>query len=149
MTFFKKGDELLQDIGLDEITYSILSQYLTNIGAFVDELIDANPIRFTRHDFEIQSRIMGFPSVVIFRTKMITASMKQLVVYEGYNVGKALEDCKYAGKGLSRKNITDDILETKHKDVKQGNFLFSGGKAGAIGKLDTRKMFYNNSLMSG
>ena len=48
MTFFKKGDELLQDIGLDKITYSILSQYLTNIGVFVDELIDADPIRFTR-----------------------------------------------------------------------------------------------------
>ena len=119
MTFFKKGDELLQDIGLDEITYYILSQYLTNIGAFVDELIDADPIRFTRDYFEIQSRIMvGFPSVLIFGTKMITASMKQQVVYEGYYVGKALEDCKYAGKGLSRKNITDDILETKHKDAK-------------------------------
>ena len=140
MTFFKKGDELLQDIGLDEIAYSILSQYLTNIGAFVDELIDAEPIRFTRDYFEIQSRIMVcFPSVLIFGTKMITASMKQLVVYEGYYVGKALEDCKYAGKGLSRKNITDDILETKHKDAKQGNFLFSGGKAGAIGKLEYQK----------
>ena len=85
---------------------------------FVDELIDADPIRFTREYFEIQSRIMvGFPSVLIFGTKMITASMKQLVVYEDYYIGKALEDCKYAGKGLSKKNITDDILETKHKDA--------------------------------
>ena len=110
-----------------------MSQYLTNIGAFVDELIDADPIRFTRDYFEIQSSIMvGFPSVLIFGTKMITVSMKQLVVYEGYYVGKALEDCKYARKGLSRKNITDNILETKHEDAKPGNFLFSGGKAGAI-----------------
>ena len=43
-------------------------------------------------------------------------------------------------KRLSRKNITDDIiLETKHKDTKQGNFLFSGGKAGAIFKLEYQK----------
>ena len=70
---------------------------------------------------------------------MITASMKQLVVCKGYYIGKALKDCKYAGKGLSRKNTTNDILETKHKDAKQGNFLFSGGKAGAIGKLEYQK----------
>ena len=70
MTFFKRGDELLQDIGLDEILYSILRQYLTNIGVFVDELIDADPIRFTRDYFEIQFSIMvGFPSVLIFGTK--------------------------------------------------------------------------------
>ena len=65
-SFFKKGNEL-QDIGLDEITHFILSQYLTDIGVFVDELIDADPIRFTRDYFEIRSRIMlGFPSVLIF-----------------------------------------------------------------------------------
>ena len=62
--------------------------------------------------------------------------MKQLVAYVGYYIGKASEDCKYAGKGLSRENITDDILETTHKDAKQGSFLFSGGKAGAIGKQE-------------
>ena len=118
MTFFKKGDELLQDIGLDEITYCPLSQYLTDTGVFVDELIDADPIRFTRDYFEIQFRIM---------------------VYEGYYFGKALENCKYAEKGLSNRNITDGILETKHKDAKQGNFLFSGGKASAIGKLECQK----------
>ena len=138
MTFFKKGNELLQDIGLNEITNSILSQYLTNIGVFVDELIDADLIRFTRGYFEIQSRIMlGFPS--IFGTKMETTSMKQLVIYEAYSVGKALEDCKNGGKGLSRKNMTSDILERKHKDAKQGNFLFSGGEGGAIGKLEYQK----------
>ena len=77
--------------------------------------------------------------------------MKLLFVYEGYYIGKALEDCKYAGKGLSRKNITDDILETKHKDAKQGNVLFSGQKADAIGKLEYQKNVlhqqFNNEWM--
>ena len=95
--------------------------------------------------------MLGFPSVLIFGTKMITASMNQLVVYKGYYIGKALKDCKYAGKGLSRKNITDDILETKHKDAKQGKFLFIGGKAGAIGKLEYQKNVlqqqFNNEWM--
>ena len=64
---------------------------------------------------------------------------------------KSFGDCKYAGKGLSRKNITDDILETKHKDAKQGNFLFIGGKAGAIEKLEYQKnglqQQFNNEWM--
>ena len=80
--------------------------------------------------------MFGFPFVLIFGTKLVTASVKQLVIYEGYYIDKALDDCKLAGKGLSRRNITDDILETKHKDAKQGNFRFSGGKAGPIGKIE-------------
>ena len=50
-----------------------------------------------------------------------------------------MEDCKYAGKGLSKKNITGDILEAKHKDAKQGSFLLSDGKAGAVDKLEYQK----------
>ena len=76
--------------------------------------------------------MFGFSFVLIFGTKLVTALFKQLIVYEGYYIVKALDDCRLAGKGLSCRQITDEILETKHKDAKQGNFLFSGGKAGPI-----------------
>ena len=137
LNFFKKGHELLLGIGLDDITYRILSEFLTNASIFICELTDSNPDHFTRHYFEICSRIMfGFPFILIFRTKLVTASVNQLVVYEGYYIDKALDGCKLVGKGLSRRHITDDTLETEHEDAKQGNFLFSGGKAGPIRKIE-------------
>ena len=151
MTIFKKGNELLQYIGLDKIPYSILSQYLTNIGVFLDELTDADPIRFTRDYFEIQSRIMmGFPSVLIFSTRMITASMKQLVVYDGCYTGKALGDCKYAGKGLYEK--TDQMAYWKQNTRMPNRVTFYSvvGTLVQLANWNTRKMFHNNSLsMSG
>ena len=55
--------------------------------------------------------MFGFPFALIFGTKLVTTSVKQLVVYEGYHIDKALDDYKLAGKGLSRRHITDDILE--------------------------------------
>ena len=147
MTFFKKGNELLRDIGLDKMPYSILSHYLTNIGVFVDELPDADPIRFTRDYFEIQSRIMmGFPSFLIFGTRMITAFMKQLVLCDGFYIGKALGACKYVGKGLSGR--TDQMAYWKQNTRMPNRVTFYSvvGKLVQLANWNTRQKFLTTTV---
>ena len=40
---------------------------------------------------------------------------------------------------LTLRNFNDSIMETKHKEAKQGNFIYSGGRAGETGKIDYQK----------
>ena len=51
------------------------------------------------------------------------------------------------GKPLTLRNFTDSIMETKHR-VKKGNFLFSGGKSGPIGKVEYQKQVLQQQFLS-
>ena len=51
-------------------------------------------------------------------------------------------------KLLTLRNFTDSIMETKHKESKKGNFLFSGGKSGPIGKVEYQKQVLQQQFLS-
>ena len=65
--------------------------------------------------------------------------MKELVAYTGFYVEKALTDDALSGLPLTLRNSKDSIIETKHKGAKQGNSIYSGGRAGKTGKIDCQK----------
>ena len=84
----------------------------------------------------------------MFGPSKITATQKQLIVYHGYYVSKAKSDGALTGQELTLRNFTDSIFETKHKESKKGKFLFSGGKAGPIGKEEYQKQVIQQQFMS-
>jgi len=65
--------------------------------------------------------------------------VKELVAYIGFYVEKALKDAALSGLLLTLCNLNDSIMETKHKEAKQGNYIYSGGRAGETGKIDYQK----------
>ena len=88
-----------------------------------------------------------FQLVIVFGTSQITAVQKQLTAYQGYYFEKAKSDGEMIGKPLTLRNFTDSIMETKHR-VKKGNFLFSGGKSGPIGKAECWKQVLQQQFLS-
>ena len=65
--------------------------------------------------------------------------MKELVAYTGLYVEKALKDAALSGLPLTLCNFNDSIMETKHKEAKQGNYIYSSGRVGETGKIDYQK----------
>ena len=65
--------------------------------------------------------------------------MKELVAYTGFYVEKALKDAALSGLPLTLHNFNDSVMETKHKEAKQGNYIYSGGRVGETGKIEYQK----------
>ena len=61
------------------------------------------------------------------------------LLYTGFYVEKALEDAALSGLPLTLHNFNDSIMETKHKEAKQGNYIYSSGQVGETGKIDDQK----------
>lgn len=47
---------------------------------------------------------------------------------------------------LSLHNFTDSVMETKHKEAKQGNFIYSSGRTGETGRSDYQKRVVNQQF---
>lgn len=64
---------------------------------------------------------------------------------------KVLKDVALSGLPLSLHNTNVSIMETRNKDAKQSNYIYSGGKTGETGKIDYQKNEYspNNSVTRG
>lgn len=62
--------------------------------------------------------------------------MKELVAHTGFYGEKALEDAALSELPLTLRKFNDSIMETKHKEGKQVNYIYSGGQAGETGKID-------------
>ena len=76
--------------------------------------------------------------------------MKELVPYTGFYVERALKDAALSGLPLTLRNFNDSIMETKHKEAKQGNHIYSSGRVGETGKIDYQNEHSpNNSVTSG
>ena len=57
----------------------------------------------------------------------------------GFYVEKALKDAALSGLPLTLRNFNDSNMETKHKEAKQGNYIYSSGRVGDTGKIDYQK----------
>ena len=98
------------------------------------------PKELTRQKYECEVRVLlGFQFVLIFGSGTVTATVKELVAYTGFYVEKALKDATLSGLALSMHNFNDSIMETRHKDAKQGNYVYSGGRTSETGKTDYQK----------
>ena len=76
-------------------------------------------------EYEVQARIyLGFQAVQIFGTANLTASLKQIVIYVGYYVDKALSDAQIIGLPITLGNFKDGIMETEHKQNKKKFIVF-------------------------
>ena len=62
-----------------------------------------------------------------------------MVVYIPYYIDKAREDGKEIGLPLTLEHISDATMETAHKQPKQGNILFSGGRDGPADVIEYQK----------
>ena len=93
-----------------------------------------------RQEYEYQARVLlGFQFILIFGSQTVTATVKELVAYTGFYVEKALKDAALSGLPLTLRNFNDSIMETKHKEAKQGNYIYSGGRVGETGKIEYQK----------
>ena len=86
----------------------------------------------------------------IFGTRTDTPSIEQLTVYIGFYTDKAKSDGKLAGQKIIYKHFNDGIMECKHKESKQGNFVFNERRKGPMGKHEYQQklcinMAYLNS----
>ena len=85
---------------------------------------------------ECQVRVLlGFQFILIFGSETVTAT----VAYTGFYIEKALKDATLSGLPLSLHNFNDSCMETRHKDAKQGNYIYSGGRTGETGKIDYQR----------
>jgi len=98
------------------------------------------PKELTRQEYEFQARVLlGFQFILIFGSQTVTATVKELVAYTGFYVEKARKDAALSGLPLTLRNFNNSIMETKQKEAKQGNYIYSGGRAGETGKIDYQK----------
>ena len=146
--FCLQGTDLMKRLNFNEKLTESLSLLLTSVGEYLQTLLHP-PQNMTRNEFEVLSRVkFGFQLVIVFGTSQITAVQKQLTAYQGYYFEKAKSDGEMIGKPLTLRNFIDSIMETKHKESKQGNFLFSGGKSGPIGKVEYQKQVLQQQFLS-
>ena len=66
--------------------------------------------------------------VIIFGTRTVTPSIKQLTVYTEFYIDKARSDGEPVGQKITYKHFSNGMVEFKHKESKQGNFVLSGGR---------------------
>lgn len=134
--FCEISHELLQNAGFTGVTGEILGTFCHGLKEVFPLLMDT-PEGLTGQQFECKARIrLGFQFPIIFGFRSVTATIKQVVVYSGYYIDKAIQDAQLVGLPITLKHITDSIMETKHKECKSGNFIYSGGKSGETGKVE-------------
>ena len=134
--FFEKHSELLRSSGFCGLPLQILSTFLEELKSFLPELINLKS-SWTRPKYEIVSRGTLGCVVFIFGSKLVTATMKQLMAYTGFYVDKAKQDGELVGiKDCSLGMCSDRVMESLHKSWRQGKLLYSGGRSGPTGKRD-------------
>lgn len=139
LAFYKQAPELLANAGFKGITLDVLSDFCSNLHQLFYTVLYTSPVD-TPSAYEVNARVLlGFNFVLIFGTKSVTATIKHLVSYMGFYIKKALKDAELVGVPLSLNNFNDGIMETKHKEGKQGNYIYSGGKTGETGKVEYQK----------
>jgi hypothetical protein len=139
LSFGERMPEILKQGGFEGTVLNILQTFCIGLGTVYKNLLQT-PSDLTGDSYETLARVnLGFQMVQIFATLSVTASIKQLVAYVPYYVDKALNDARTVGLPLTLSNFSDATMETAHKTGKQGNFLFSGGRDGAISKYQYQK----------
>jgi len=139
LAFYEKAEELLNNSGFSPSVSEILVCFCTGLKKIFQWILNT-PKELTRQEYECQARVLlGFQFILIFGSETVTATVKELVAYTGFYVEKALKDAALSGLPLTLHNFNDSIMETKHKEAKQGNYIYSGGRAGETGKIDYQK----------
>ena len=102
-----------------------------------------------RDTFEKLSRSnLGFQFVILFGSSKVTPAVKQLTVYFGCYIQKALDDAKEIGRKNSIKNYSDALMKMKHKEAKLGNYCYSGGKSGPITKTEYQQNLIQQQFLN-
>ena len=139
LSFGQKIPNALPTTGFEHFTLNVLSTFASGLTDVFQNLLRPPPT-MTGKEYEVLARVLlGFQAVVIFGVKAITPSIKQVVVYVPYYIDKAREDGKTIGLPLTLGNISDATMETAHKQPKQGNILFSGGRDGPVDVVEYQK----------
>ena len=132
LSFGSKIPSVLATAGFQSFSLDVLMKFCSGLTDMFQNLLRPQPT-LTGKENEILARILlGFQAVVIFGVKAITPSIKQAVVYTPYYVDKAFADGREIGLPITLEHFSDATMETAHKRLKEGNFLFSGGKDGPI-----------------
>lgn len=139
LAFYEKAEELLTNSDFGPLVTQILVCFCKGLKKLFQWILDT-PKELSRGEYDCHARVLlGFQFVLIFGTETVTATIKELVAYTGFYVEKAQRDASLVGLSLSLHNFSDSIMETKHKDAKQGNYIYSGGRTGETGKSDYQK----------
>lgn len=134
--FLECCHEIIANAGFTGTTREVLATFCSGLMDVFPLLLDTPP-GLTGKQYECKARIhLGFQFPLIFGFQSVTATIKQVVVYSGFYIDKAIKDAAIIGQQITLKNITDSIMETKHKECKSGNFIYSGGKSGETGKIE-------------
>lgn len=146
LSFGERMPQILKQGGFGGTVLNILETFCTGLGAVYRNLLQT-PTNLTGDRYESLARVhFGFPMVQIFGTLSVTASIKEIVAYIPYYIDKALVDAATVGLPLTLSNFSDATMETAHKTSKQGNFLFSGGREGPIGKYHYQKQVISRQI---
>jgi len=140
LVFFEKVEELLNNSCFSPLVTEILVCFCNGLKKIFHWILNT-PKELTRQEYECQARVLlGFQFILIFGSETVTATVKELVAYTGFYIKKALKDATLSGLPLSLHNFNDSIMtETRHKDAKQGNYIYSGGRTGETGKIDYQR----------
>ena len=139
LAFYEKAEKLLNNSGFSPLVTEIFVCFCNGLKKIFQWILNT-PKELTREEYECQARVLlGFQFILIFGSETVTATIKELVAYTGFYVEKALKDAALSGLPLSLHNFNDSIMETRHKDAKQGNYIYSGGRTGATGKIEYQR----------
>lgn len=139
LAFYEKAEELLNNSGFSPLLNKILVCFCTGLKKNSQWILNS-PKESTRQVYECQARVLlGFQFILVFGSQTVTATVKELLAYTGFYVEKALTDAALSGLPLTLHNFNDSVMETKHKEAKQGNDIYSGGRVGETGKIKYQK----------
>ena len=139
LAFYEKAEELLNNSGFSPLVNKILVCFCTGLKIIFQWILNTSK-ELTRQEYECQARVLlGFQFILIFGSQTVTATVKELVAYTGFYVEKALKDAALSGLPLTLCSFNDSTMETKHKETKQGNYIYSSGRVGETGKIDYQK----------
>ena len=146
LAFYEKAEELLTNSGFSPLVTQILMCFCNGLKKFFQWILNT-PKEQTREDYECHTRVLfGFQFVLIFGYDTVIATVKELVAYTVFYLERAVRDAILVGLPLSLHNFNDSIMETKHKEAKQGNFIYSGGRTGETGRSDYQKRVLNQQF---
>ena len=146
LSFGQKIPNALSTTGLEYFTLNVVPTFASGLTNVFQNLLRPPPT-LTGKDYEVLARVLlGFQAVIIFGVKTITPSNKQVVVYVPYYIDKAREDGETIGLPLTLENISDATMETAHKQPKQGNILFSGGRNGPADVIEYLTQLFQNEI---
>ena len=129
----------MNNSGFSPLVSEILVCFCTDLKKIFQWILNT-PKELTRQEYECQARVLlGFQFILIFGSQTVTATVTELVACTGFHVEKAHKDAALSGLPLTLRNFNDSIMETKHTQAKQGNYIYSGGRAGKTGKIDHEK----------